>query len=157
MFDMRQYIVSIVAASIVAAILTGLSSKKAAHAALIKLLAGLFIAVTVVAPWVKIRLDDLYMYFEDVMTETSYEAQLGQNISNENLRELITNQTEAYVLEKADALGADLDIQITLDTTDPPVPIRAQITGSISPYSKARLTEILVNDIGIPEAQVIWT
>lgn len=97
------------------------------------------------------------MYFEDIVATSSYETQHGQNIYNEALREHITSQTEAYVLEKAKALGADLKIEITLSTTDPPLPVGATITGNISPYSKAQLTDIFVNDIGIPEAQLIWT
>ena len=53
-------------------------------------------------------------------------------------------------------MDAVLDVEVTLNDDDPPVPCGVKITGSISPYSKEMLSSFIANDLSIAKEDQIW-
>jgi len=98
----------------------------------------------------------LFLY-EDLTVEAQGEIDHGVESANTAIRAVIKEQTETYILEKADSMGADLRAQITLDSGNQPFPIAVKISGDVSPYVKKQLISIISNDIGIPEEMQTWT
>ena len=74
---------------------------------------------------------------------------------NEKSR-IIKMQTEAYISNKAESMGADIDVVVQLSEQEPIVPISVSITGDVSPYIKSRLQQIISNDIGLCEEALQW-
>ena len=153
----RQYLLSVVAAAIICGVTTNLLGKKGTFGAVLKLLTGLFLAITVVSPLTKIQLIDFYEYADNLSIESGALTQQGQTMANEELRAIIKSRTEAYILDKAASMGSDLRVEVKLSDSDPPQPASVTIEGAVSPYAKQRLKELIANELGIPEENQVWT
>ena len=153
----RQYLLSVTAAAILCAIVKGLTDKKGSPAALIKLICGIFLAITVLAPWTSINLSGLTDYMKSFTIDADAAAAEGADYAREETAAIIKSQTEAYILDKALSMGANLQVSVTLSEDTLPVPCAVTISGNISPYAKERLTLYIMDDLNIPEAQQTWT
>jgi len=157
MLSLKQYLLSIIATAIFVSIITKLISNKSPHYVFIQTIAGVLIVMTIIAPLSNMQLDAYLFLYEDLTVEAQGEIDHGVESANTAIRAVIKEQTETYILEKADSMGADLRAQITLDSGNQPFPIAVKISGDVSPYVKKQLISIISNDIGIPEEMQTWT
>ena len=157
MINVRTYILSILFAAIISGIVTNLFPKKSAQSALIQMLAGIFITVTVISPWKKIQFSGVADFIDTIEIASSSSVTDGSEAYNQAVRSGIIDRAEAYVLEKAALLGADLEISVSLSNSTPATPVSAKISGKISPFAKKQLVQIMINDLGIPEESQIWS
>ena len=155
--SIRQYLLSIISAALVAGLILRLINIKTAHGTLIKIITGIFVLSTVIAPWAKLRLDDFLFYFDNIEADAEREVLKGEEASDAAVRSIIKEQVETYILEKASSMGTQLTITVSLSADNPPLPISIKIKGDASPYTKMKLKQIIENDIGIPEDRQIWT
>lgn len=156
MESIREYLLCITAAAIVCSITVGLMGKKGAYGALIKLLTGLFLTVTVISPWTKLDLADISAYTEGLSIDAGDAVAHGESVANEATAAIIKSQTEAYILDKAASMDLDIEVEVTLSSEAPPVPATVSVTGEVSPYAKERLRQCIANDLGIPEENQSW-
>lgn len=152
-----EYLLSVTAAAILAAIVITLTGEKGSQAALVKLISGLFLCFAVIAPVANIQIADIGDLTEDFFPEIHHAAQEGEDSYNQALRQVITEETRAYILDKARSYHANIQVDVTLAHSDPPVPQGCTITGQLSPYVRQQLKKTIVNDLGIPEENIIWT
>lgn len=157
MTGIRQYLISITAAAVFCGIVTSFLDKKSVPAALVKLLAGLFLSFTVISPWVKLQFYDITDYAVDITSDAAIAVEAGEIAAQEALVSRIKSETEAYILDKAASWGAELTVEVTIADSDPPIPSAVRLTGAVSPYVKAMLSQMLETDIGIPKEAQIWT
>lgn len=157
MEDMKQYILTIVSVAVLSSVLLKLLNDKSSAYKLIKLMCGIIMVLTIVSPWTKVTIDDYLEGFEWVKRDAAAVQEEGEILVQQQLKESITERTEAYILDKAALLGADISVSITCTTSDVPVPISVELSGNASPYAKSRLRQILISDVGIPEDKQIWT
>lgn len=156
MEQLREYVISVVAAAIIVGVVSGLLHKKDMSAVLIRMIGGLFLAFTVVRPVVSLDIGDIGSYIA-AFSETGADAvEEGENLADDAYRLYIKSETEAYILDKADDYGAELAVEVTLDDGDIPVPVGIRIEGSVSPYAKACLREMMEKDLGILEEDQLW-
>ena len=113
--------------------------------------------LTMVSPWSNISIQEYIGYFNSVKYDSAAFAEEGEDFVRRQLRNSIKEKTEAYILDKATLLGADIHVSVTCDTADVPIPISVELSGNVSPYTRTRLKQILQSDIGIPEDKQIWT
>lgn len=156
MDSIREYAISIIAATLICSSITAILQHSAAKE-FAKLLGGLIIALTVAAP-----LRNVVFSFPENLQSTFSDAaeiavQEGESLSHEALRQVIKEKTEAYILDKAATLGSDLSVQVTLSKDDPPIPYSAIIEGELSPSGKRQLQYILQTQLGIPKENLEWT
>jgi hypothetical protein len=59
-------------------------------------------------------------------------------------------------LDKAAAIGAQIQVKIVLSNDHYPVPEKVYIEGDISPFARTRLKQILT-ELGVTEENQIWT
>lgn len=156
MDEIRQYIISVTAAALFCAIVSSLLSKKGSGFAIIKLLSGLFLAYTVIAPWARIRLTDISLYTESISTAAKQFVQSGTDYAHSEVATIIKEKTEAYILDKATSMGLDIEVEVTLCNTDPPLPESAVIKGAVSPFAKEKLQVCFESDLGIPKENLLW-
>lgn len=152
----RQYIVSITAAVIVCALVKTLVGQKTAQAAVIKIVAGIFITLVVVAPWTKVDFSGFSDYFQDFSVDAEAAAASGVSYSQAQTAAIIKSQTESYILDKAASLGICVEAEVTVSQDFPPVPCAVTIQTNAAPYTKERLRRYIAEELGIPEAQQIW-
>ncbi|HIT33040.1 MAG TPA: hypothetical protein IAC31_00200 [Candidatus Faecousia intestinigallinarum] len=152
-----KYLVSVAAAAILCGIVTTLLGKKGTISAVIKLVCGIFLCFTVLRPWKSSGLADWTDFTGDIAADASGAVQRGETAAREAMAESIKSQTEAYILDKAAALEAVVRVEVTLMEGDPPLPGSVEIKGNISPYAKARLSQVLEEELGIPKEEQRWT
>lgn len=156
MDEIRQYIISVTAAALFCAIITSLLCKKDSGFAIIKLLSGLLLAYTVIAPWTKIRLTDISIYTDSISAEAEQFVQCGADYMYSETATIIKEKSEAYILDKAASMGLNIEVEVTLSNTDPPMPDSAVIKGAVSPYAKEKLQVCFQSDLGIPKENLLW-
>jgi len=156
MENIRNYLLSIIAAAIICSIITRLSENRGAQSKIIKLLCGVFLGITVISPLVELRIDDLNTYISDITLDGQDAVNEGTQIRLDALSESIKSNVEAYILDKAVSLGLELDVEVTLNEDEPPLPDSVSLTGKVSPFSKRNLTEYIEENLGIPEGRQLW-
>lgn len=152
---LREYILSIVAAAVLCAVL-GCLAGHGTTGAVFKLVSGLVLALCVLSPLVKLSFDGVLDRWETLFIDGQAAAAAGTAYADENLRERISSQTQAYILDKAQALGLELEVEILLSDGDIPTPAGAVLTGNTSPYAKNVIQTLLTDELGIPREAQTW-
>lgn len=152
----REYLLSIIAAGAVCGICTSLIPKNTSSAVIIKMLGGIFLAITLIAPLAKIRLDDLGDYWNQITLDAEALAQEGSAATREELALVIKEELESYILDKADTMGLTLQLSVIMDHEDPPMPQQVRISGAVSPYQQKLLSQWIAEELGITEEQQVW-
>ncbi len=156
MESIRQYIVTVCAAAMICGIVRHLAEKKSPAGELIHMLCGIFLTVTAVSPLLKIQIRDISSLIQDFQQEGEMIATQAEQQSVEDRNEIITSAAKAYIMDKAAALNAELEVEIILSEETVAVPCGAILRGNVSPYAKVRLMEILESDLGIAKEAQQW-
>lgn len=150
------YLIRLTAAAILAAVVRKLAPAGAAGKAA-KLGAGLLVLLTAFGPVAEI---DMVAAAENIARQGFYDPlSTGELESTANtlLSGLISQEAEAYILDKAQALG--LEVTVTVETKVEgryPVPWRVTLRGSPTQGQKAALTGAIGEELGIPEERQEW-
>ena len=153
----RQYLISVVAASVITAVLTSLVGKKGAHQTVIKLLCGIFLTITVISPWANIKINDLTGYMNELNIDAGLAVEEGAAMALDASASLIKSKVEAYILDKASSLGLSVSVEVTVGDESPCLPCAVSIHGSAAPFAKQRLQQLIAQDLGISEENQKWT
>ena len=149
----KEYLLSITAAALICGVISSLTSKNASISKLMQLLCGLFLAITVIRPVVEVQLDNIDSFTELLVVDGEIAASTGKEMAAEEMKRIIKEKTEAYILDKAKSLGAEIEVEVTLEDF---VPTGAIITGSVSPFARSSLITSISQDLGIPPEGQIW-
>lgn len=156
MEQIRQYLLSITAAAVICSIILGIQSKKSTYSSIIRMLCGLFMAITMISPLLKVRISDYSAYFGDLQTEAEDMAAAGKQIAELEAVGIIKRNMEAYIVDKASSIGLVVRVEVTLAEYGTPYPCAVQIQGAASPYAKRQLQRWMKEELGIPEENQIW-
>ena len=156
MGQLSKYIFSVICASLILSVLACFFDKKGSRGMIIKMIGGLFLALTIISPIVNLDFSGWMDYLEEYTLEGEKSAAWGESIAQEEYRTIITQQAEAYILDKADALGAELSVEVYLSDTEIPLPEEAVLRGKVSPYAKTELQQMLETDLGIAKENQLW-
>lgn len=152
---MGPYLITVTAAALICAIAVKAVKNGTIHS-LIRLLCGVFMALTVVSPWLKIRIDSLSDITSVIWNDASAAAGTGENLAREAMVSYIKEKTQAYILDKAKVLGVSLDVEVTVSGDDIPIPEGVIVTGAVSPYNRSILTDYIRENLGIDTEAQIW-
>lgn len=148
-----QYIVSVTAAALVCGILQGLLGRTG-PGKLLHLVCGLFLAYTVLGPVGRLRLDALEDLTAPTLEAATAAVEAGTLYADEARRTRITEALEAYILDKAKALGADVAAEVRLDEEG--LPAAVTITGALAPRERQQLQSAIALELGIPKERQQW-
>lgn len=154
MEGLRQYILSVTAAAILCGAAVSLSPEGTARE-LIRFVAGALLTVCLLRPLVGARWE-LALPRLDTSAGEELAAQ-GENQAAQAVADIIKAQLQAYILDKAAALGAEVEVELTLEEGVLPVPREATIRGTAAPYARQQLEKILSSQLGIPKERQQWT
>ena len=152
MDTIKDYLLSVTAAALVCGIVNSLSGK-GSTSKLLKLISGMFLAAVVIQPAVEIKLDNIYTFTDNLAVSSNIVVSQGESLAAEEMKRIIKEKTEAYILDKAKALGAEISVEITLQDY---TPIGVTIEGSVSPYAKKNLSASITQELDIPPEEQLW-
>ncbi len=156
MGGLRSYLLGVICAAIVCGLVIRFLGDKGSHGTMVKLIAGVFMAFTVIRPIADIRLGDLTDITDIYSADARAAVAEGEKTSRQALAAGIKAQCEAYILDKAEAMGLKLTAEVELSQDDLPVPIAVRISGQASPYKKTQLRQLITDGLGIEKEHQIW-
>ena len=151
----REYLLSITAAGILCSVVKRILGEKGTSASVGKLITALFMVITVISP-IKhlLSIDDIDFSLQ-FRQEAKNVVQDGENYASVSIRKVIEERTEAYILEKAKDIGAEIDVTVYLTEDVYPIPYRVRISGYVSPLQKLTIRKCL-EELGIAEEDQEW-
>lgn len=156
MDTVRQYILSVTAASVLCAVLRQLLPGKGLSASLLKLVSGIFLAFVLIAPVKNVEIGNLSLYVSGIAAEGETLAASGEDMAADAMACIIKDRTEAYILDKAMSLNADIAVEVGLSRDSIPVPETARLSGAVSPYARTVLETMLAEELGIAKENQLW-
>lgn len=154
MNTLREYLFSVICAALVCGIAQQLF--RGGSGELLRVICGAFLAVTVLAPIKDISWEEYLDKWPDYPEQADIIAARGASEANESITEIIKQETQAYILDKAAQLNADISVEVTLSEEELPVPASVSIRGKLLPQSRQRLQSILEEELGISREDQIW-
>ena len=155
MDSMRHYILSIVIAAFISCIIKNLIGDKSGHGKIVSIICGVFLTVVVLSPVLDLKIPDLMSFTDDFKNDAEDIVSITQGETQTQLRTIIKERTESYILDKAASMNSDIRVEVILDDVTS-IPAAAIIHGDISPYNKAILSQYLVDSLGISEESQTW-
>lgn len=152
MSALGQYILTVsvaaVMTSLIRCILTeGLTGE------VIKLISGMILAITMLSPLKSIDLSpDMLTGFMDSGTADFY-CDAGAAMAETAITDIIKQETEAYILSKANEWNAQIQVDVSVQER---IPNAVQINGNVSPEMQRRITLFMEQDLGIPREKQVW-
>lgn len=154
MESLRQYILAVVSVALISSILMSLVQNGFAKE-LIRLICGLFLTLIVIQPIINFDFGVFAEYSASFAKDAEAVAAVGDSMAKEAMGDIIKSESEAYILDKAASMNADITVDITV--SDAQLPERATLSGNLSPYARERLETILESDLGITKENQVWT
>lgn len=150
---LRQYVISVVAAAMLCGIVVRLfpsgSGKQVG-----KLICGLFLAYTVLSPISRVDFSNLPDFSLRCMDDAEDAAAMGENLARDSMADIIKEETEAYILDKAADLHANLHVEVTIGEDN--LPAAVTVSGEASPYARRQIQAMIENDLGISKENQKW-
>lgn len=117
-----------------------------------RLIAGIFLTLTVLSPIGDIELPelDLELFRADAMAAVDHGTAQAEKMRSD----IILEACEAYIWNKAAAMGLEPEIRLTLDPEG--MPLSVELTGMASPLERQKLTQMIVRELGIRKEDVTW-
>lgn len=154
MNGLKDYLIAVCSAAILCAVLKQITGKSKLSSGTVHLLSGLFVAICIIAPWKDFSLQDLEMYNPLETQQADVYVETGRQMTQQQIDSIITERTEAYILEKANQLHVQVEVSVEL--SDDSIPLRSVIAGKLTQEEKEQLSAFLVKELGIQKEMQIW-
>lgn len=146
---------SLVCASILSALVLSIGGDKGAGGSMRKMLCGLFVTVAAIAPLRSFDPGDFPDPLQDYTAMAQSAADMGMTQARDAILQSISLQAGAYILDKAEAMGVELDVHVEVDP-DTLYPVFATMTGRVSPHEKEVIAGMLEEDLLIERSAQRW-
>lgn len=157
MDQIKSYLLRLTAAALICGIASCLVNNKKLSGSLVKLLSGVFMTLVVLGPILHLQLGGIGDFTPKIEQSAMEAAEDGKNTAMEAWVKGIKEAAQAYILDKAESYGAQLTVEVTVEPSQPPTLVGIHLKGSISPYGKKMLQEVISQQLGIPEEDQTWT
>ena len=156
MQDIGKYILSVGMASLIVAIITEFSDKKSSIGMLIRMVCGLFLAFTVINPLTNLNFEILEAFSGSYSHDAEAAVSVGTAKAEDFLQDIIKQETETYILDKAQSYGCALEVDVTVGKGTVPKPESVRINGQVPADSRKELEKILETELGISKEYQQW-
>ena len=153
MTELGNYIYSLTAVSLICAAILLLSGKGSGRE-VIRMVCGVFLAVTALAPLRSVELTDWEIYLEDPAARGQQESAYGAEMAEDAIRQSISARLEAYILDKAKALGENITCSVSLGQDR--YPNSVTVWGDISEENRQHLSDWITEVLGIAKENQQW-
>lgn len=155
MDGLRDYLMGVTAAALCCSAAVKLAGK-GLTGSVVKMLAGIVMTLSILSPLVSVKLDSYEDFFQSIQSDAEDAALDGKNSAREAMAEIISEEVRTYILDKADALGVELTVEVELSADSIPVPSAVTLKGSVSPYARSVLSEYISDSLGIGTEAQTW-
>ena len=147
---LKTYLLGIVAAAMVVAILTAFLQEDSLRKA-VRLVGGILLLLAAVGPVVRMDLDAFGKYLSALSIEAD-ELRTGIAVESKDvMAAIIREKTETYILDKAKQLGAEVAVSVTTTAdADYPYPESAEIRGVLTEVQRNSLAMTMELELAIP-------
>lgn len=153
---MKAYLIEITAAAILAALIRKLAPKSGAGRGA-RLGAGLLVLLCLLQPLGRFYRDGTALFSRDWGQVDPMASDEVSREANRLMESLITQQAEAYILDKARAMGLEAEVMVKVHLEDRyPVPWAVTIRGSPTGQQKSALETEIQDALGIPPERQEW-
>ena len=153
---MKAYLIEITAAAILAALIRKLAPKSGAGRGA-RLGAGLLVLLCLLQPLGRFYRDGTALFSRDWGQVDPMASDEVSREANRLMESLITQQAEAYILDKARAVGLEAEVTVKVHLEDRyPVPWAVTIRGSPTGQQKSALETEIQDALGIPPERQEW-
>ncbi|MBQ7817207.1 MAG: hypothetical protein IJ388_00220 [Oscillospiraceae bacterium] len=156
MTGIKEYLFGVIAAAILCAVVSQLAGKDSFPGSAVKLIAGIFMLLTLACPVLDLHITTPGALFADISLQADQITASAEDSTRESISGIIKERTQAYILDKANNYGVTLSVEVTLSDSDIPEPVSVQISGNVSPYTKKILSETIERDLGIATEAQVW-
>ncbi|MEG1720927.1 MAG: stage III sporulation protein AF [Pseudoflavonifractor sp.] len=149
---MRSWLVGITAAALLVALAESLAPKGTVQK-IGRLTGGLVLIITILQPLVRMSPQEFAGILTEYRVEASDYSILLETENAKLMKGIIEEETAAYILDKATALGITCQVAVTALPSGAaayPIPAAVTVTGSLKPGEQKLLTEVIEADISIP-------
>ena len=154
MSGFRQYILTIIISAFACSLCAMITEKSSVNRVM-KLLTGLIMTVTVLSPIKRISFLNLQEVYDDFEMSSDIWISDGLRMAEAAKSKIIMQEVESYILDRAEQLGSCLSVELKLD--EKLMPETVVMRGSVSPYVKKQISEMLVKDLGITKENQVWS
>ena len=154
---MKAYLLGIAASAMVLAILQAMLREGAVKRAVV-LAGGLLTVLMLVGPAAKSCVASFGQYLSglELRKDAAVSGIAAEN--KEIMAAIIAEKTEAYILDKAVALGASVEVRVeVVQGSDYPYPWSAEITGTLTEGQRDSLASAMEASLAIPEERQVFT
>ena len=150
---LRSWLFGLTALSALLALAEGLVTQEGIRRVL-RLTGGVLMILVLLRPVVRMDLENLHFSLDALRQEAETLEEEYTRQQAEQLSAGIEEELASYIWDKAQALGLDCQVSVTVETgaDGVPAPRSVDITGE---YSEA-LSEIIEKDLGVPREQQNW-
>lgn len=156
MTQLGQYVFSVSLSALVLGILRSVPDPKAASTKLIQFAGGIFLMFVLIQPVSQLDLVGFLDSVSSFSPEMEFDTDRAMDTARNSMAEIIIRETEAYILDKAQALGLTPEVFVTVSEDAIPVPKAVRIICSCGNGDMQRLQAIIEEDLGIPKEKQIW-
>ena len=121
---------------------------------MVRLVSGLLLALAILRPLAGNGWDGLELPAGNFSLQSREQAEIYRKNQQETLSAIIAEKTEAYILDKANRLGLDCRVHVTVSAGESGIPLPRSVT-VLGAYSPA-LAECMEEEVGIPAQHQIW-
>ena len=152
---LQRYVLSVTAAAVLCAVVKTLTEGKKGQEKVLSLVCGIFLLATALEPLDMLQMPSFANGTGQIEAQAQQVVDKAQAEASAQMAAIITQQTQSYILDKADTLGVCLEVGVELN--EEMVPWRVTMTGEASPYARQRLEGIIQDDLGIPAERQVWS
>lgn len=121
-----------------------------------KIICGLVILVTLLGPIVNLKAIHINDFSSQFLDEAEAAVAMGQELSAKAQADIIKLKSEAYILDKAADLKAEISVCVSVTDDSIAIPFAAKIFGTVSPYARRQLEILIEKDLGISKENQQW-
>ena len=156
MYGFKQYLLSLLSAAIICAILNKFSFKAESINSLIRLMSTVFLLITAFSPFVNIGTVSWLEFPVNIQDDAkSIISDVQVSVTDERIK-YISDKVGAYIVDRAATYGASVMVRVNITDREKMLPDTVIISGNISPYGKNALKNMIETELGIPEEKQIW-
>lgn len=149
------YMLRLVCGALVCALLTRLTGSGGPGGKLRSMLCGLFLGCLAISPLMDLDLGDLRYTDPGIIARAESLASAGEEAAREAIALRISEQCEAYILNKADELHLALDAEVILDPITG-IPVSVRLSGTAQPGVREALIRYITQTLGVERSSVQW-
>lgn len=154
MEEVRGYILRVVTAAMITGVLFSLSHSSR-FCPVLRFVCGTFLCGVVLQP-LSGGIPEITLNWTENVTQKAAElAQEGSRAAQSAMEDIITEELEAYILDKAASLDTSVEVEVQLNGDQLPKSVR--VKGDVSASARKALEKLLEEELGIPKENQAWT